>query len=320
MSKYADIAQQHAQLLIDMMGKGTSFLPYIAPGHGFPVSHDRPYNPLTGKPYRGGNMLTCMVIQIVRELPDNRWMTYKQAQSIGAQVKKGAKAVPLRYVVSDTVSDDKGATLQRNRPVFFQVFNGSQIDGLPEIEQRPIPEMKERHEMCEKLLSESGVTIHNDQKTNTAFYRPKEDAIYLPPAGIFVSPDVFYATALHELAHATGHPSRLDRDMSGARNSVSYAREEIIAETASHIMGMELGIGHDPSQHAAYIEQYIQVLKEDPAYVFKAASQAERICDYLGIERYQHKPLAPEQEIETPPALERTVVAPRIAPEVAMSM
>ncbi len=87
-------------------------------------------------------------------------------------------------------------------------------------------------------------------------------------------------------------------------------------------MGMELGIGHDPSQHAAYIEQFIHVLKEDPAYVFKAASQAERICDYLGIERYQHKPLAPEQENEQEamPLLERPHEGRTMRQELAISI
>ena len=114
-----------------------------------------------------------------------------------------------------------------------------------------------------------------------AFYRPSTDSITLPEKSQFESADRYYATALHELGHWTGHPSRLDRDLAHPFGSEGYAKEELRAEISSMIVGDELGIGHDPEQHAAYVGSWIKALQDDPLEIFRASSDAEKIHDYV---------------------------------------
>jgi putative DNA primase/helicase len=123
---------------------------------------------------------------------------------------------------------------------------------------------------------------------NRAFYRLRTDSIHLPDKGQFPSADNYYAIALHELGHWTGHPSRLGRDLAHPFGSEGYAKEELRAEIASMILGDELGIGHDPGQHAAYVGTWINVLRDDPLEIFRAAADAEKIHGYvLALEQQQ---------------------------------
>jgi hypothetical protein len=124
----------------------------------------------------------------------------------------------------------------------------------------------------------------------------------LPPRDSFPSPDAYYATALHELGHWTGHPSRLDRDLAHPFGSVGYAKEELRAEIASLMVGDQLGIGHDPSQHAAYVKSWVQVLKE-------VARDADKIgACVLGLEKER-----PAERIEQLPEVLREQPRPAAA-------
>lgn len=299
--KYAEIAKAQAEHLIELMGQGKPFLPFLKPGDPATINA-MPYNPTTGKAYRGGNRVLLWIAQMTRGLGDTRWLTYKQAQAIGAQVRKGAKSVPLRYIVFPNGQegedfDDPKQILGKPRTFFFfNVFNAEDIEGMPPPPQRPETSPQQRHDRCEALLATSGAAISHG--SNQPYYIPAQDRICLPYPERFVSPDAYYAVALHELAHWTGHPSRLGRDLSGKFGSEAYAREEMVAETASHIMGVELGIGHDPSQHAAYIKHWMKIAGEDPNFLYAAAASAEKICDFVGLERFTYEPLlSQEQEV-----------------------
>ncbi len=187
--------------------------------------------------------------------------------------------------------------LERPRVFFASVFNAEQIDGMP------AQNRGEKHdwnpvERAEKILEASGANI-NIKGQDRAFYRPSTDSIHLPEKDQFPTPDNFYATALHELGHWTGHNSRLDRDLIHPFGSEGYAKEELRAEISSMMMGEEIGIGHDPEQHAAYVGSWIKVLKEDHMEIFRAASDAEKIQGYiLGLEQRQEQELAQEQKQE----------------------
>lgn len=101
---------------------------------------------------------------------------------------------------------------------------------------------------------------------NRAYYMPGLDYIQLPNREQFASADKYYATALHELGHWTGHETRLNRDgITGghAFGSEGYAKEELRAEISSLVVGQELGVGHDPEQHAAYVANWISILQND---------------------------------------------------------
>ena len=129
------------------------------------------------------------------------------------------------------------------------VFHASQIDGLPALPEQKTGENAafERHQAAERLLTASNAKIFHDQM-NSAFYRPSTDEIHLPEKGQFRSPDGYYATALHELGHWTGHESRLNRQLLGNPfGSAEYAREELRTKIASYMLGMELDIGTIPA-------------------------------------------------------------------------
>lgn len=254
------------------------------------VVRTAPFNAATGQSYRGVNNWWLEL----QGHQDPRWMTYHQAQSLGAQVRKGEKGTHVEYwkwreqrsVLDDTGKpklDDNGQEqrewVRLQKPKMFQavVFNAGQIDGLaPFI--APAPNWQEVG-VAEQLLQGSGIAIHHDQQ-DRAFYRPGTDKIHLPPQAAFKDPYEYYATALHELGHATGHPKRLDRP-GGPFGSETYAREELRAEMASYMMSTELGLGHYPERHAGYVESWLKAIKEDPMALHRAARDAEVIRTWV---------------------------------------
>jgi putative DNA primase/helicase len=225
---------------------------------------------------------------------DPRWMTYKQAARVGAQVRKGEKGTPVQYwkfSEEQTILDAQGervkktVVLERLRVFFATVFNAEQIEGLPQFERKK--ETWDPIERADEILKASGANIRHGEN-NRAFYRLATDTIHLPDKAQFPTADGYYATALHELGHWTGHESRLARDLSHPFGSDGYAREELRAEIASMILGEELGIGHDPGQHAAYVDSWIKQIEDDPLEIFRAAADAEKIQQHvLGFEQKQ---------------------------------
>lgn len=294
-----------AENLIDKLQQGTApwQKPWVAGQGSF-----MPVNPTTGKRYKGINAMYLMA----QGFDDARWMTYKQAAGMDAQVRKGESGTQIQYwkfSEEELKRDAQGKPvmgqdgqpakivikLERPRVFFATVFNAEQIDGLP-------PVIKQEHtwnalERAETILSASGAAIHHGG--DGAFYRPGTDSIHLPGREAFPTADNYYATALHELGHWTGHPERLDRDLIHPFGSEGYAKEELRAEIFSMILGDELDIGHDPGQHAAYVKSWIKVLKEDPLEIFRAAADAEKIKDYVfALELQQQQEQAPAQAQE----------------------
>ena len=280
--------------LIKQLEAGTA--PWQRPWNPGEASTFLPYNPITDNRYKGINAL----VLLSQNRDDQRWMTYKQATDAGAQVRKGEKGAGIQYwkfVDEHNKKDDTGkplvdtqgkpvketVKLERPRVFFATVFNAEQIEGLPPIQRQA--QTWNPLERAEALLTAGGVPIYYNGK-GRAFYRPLTDSIHLPDRDKFPSAENFYATALHELGHSTGHPDRLNRDLSHPFGSEGYAKEELRAEIASMILGDELGIGHDSNQHAAYVGSWIKALKEDPLEIFRAAADAEKIQAYvLGLEQ-----------------------------------
>ncbi|WP_019647097.1 zincin-like metallopeptidase domain-containing protein [Novispirillum itersonii] len=254
---------------------------------------EAPMNPTTGKAYRGMNAFWLEA----NGYADPRWMTYKQAQGIGAQVRKGEQGWPIeywQYYETKPMLDEKGkpvlnedgqpktVTAELERPRVFRavVFNASQIDGLEPYVAKTLDPTFQPVAEAEKLLAGGGVEIRHDQN-NRAFYSLSTDRIHLPPREAFHGTEEYYATALHELAHATGHPSRLDRDMGGGFGSENYAKEELRAEMAAYMVNTTLGLGHHPERHAAYVGSWLSALKEDRNLLFQAARDAETIQTWI---------------------------------------
>jgi len=293
-----------------------------------------PFNPVSNKPYRGINDLWLSMMGRA----DPRWMTYRQAFEIGAQVRKGERSATIEYWQWSTrerlldadgkpVLDQDGnpriveSRLERPRVFLAKVFNAEQIDGLaPLVSPAPTFDPVAR---AESLVEGSGIPVRHDQ-ANRAFYSPARDQIHLPPKGAFVGQEAYYATLLHELGHATGHPSRLVRNF-GPFGSELYAREELRAEIASYMLARDLGISHDPSNHASYVESWLKVLKDDKNEIFRAARDAETIKAWVTeperrpeLERaaQAHAAAIATTNTQEPGMESRTLMPTGIAPEV----
>lgn len=278
-----------AETLIQQIEAGTA--PWQKPwsmgsGIGF-----IPMNPSTGGSYRGINAIHLLA----QGRADSRWLTYKQAQAMNAQVKKGERGTQIQYwkfedlkpatdSAGKPIKDDKGQTvhvrikLESPRVFYATVFNAEQIDGLPEL---VAPTLNwDPIERAEHILVNSGAVIHH-KAMDRAYYSVSQDEIHLPLRAQFQTASHYYATALHELGHWSGHESRLQRDLKHPFGSEGYAREELRAEIASLMLSAELGLPHDPSQHASYVASWVKVLKKDPLEIFRAASDAQKIHTFI---------------------------------------
>ena len=309
--------EQVANKLIEQLQAGTA--PWQKPWE--PGSLSLPHNPVSGTRYRGANSMWLQM----QGRSDPRWMTYKQAAGIGAQVRKGEKGTVVQYwkfrdqiaikdangkPVKDAEGKQKYRTVELDKPRVFSavVFSAEQIDGLPEL--KPVEVSWDSHERAENILAASGAKIRHD-RADGAYYTVTRDEIHLPGRDSFKSADSYYATSLHELGHWTGHPSRLNRDLAHPFGSEGYAKEELRAEIASLMVGDQLGIGHDPGQHAAYVGSWVKVLKEDPKEILRAARDADKISDYvLAFEREKpaEKPADATTAKPTAPVIESPVV------------
>lgn len=249
-----------------------------------------PYNPQSGTRYKGINCINLFLAGY----DDPRWMTYKQASEAGYQVRRGKRGTSIIFYKFfnevDRLDDDGNPVLDENgkpekklarlsRPIvrLSHVFNAGQIDGIEPLPNEVSYAWKPQ-ERAEKILAASGASIKHD--ASSAFYRPSTDTIHLPPKESFEAPNYYYATALHELSHWTGHPSRLDRAY-GSFGMERYAREELRAEIASWMIGEEIGVGHNPGNHAAYVQSWIQALRKDPSEIFRACRDAEDIRGFI---------------------------------------
>jgi len=291
-----------ATRLIQQLEQGTA--PWLKPWE--PGQRFLPYNAVTGKTYQGLNVINLMTVAAQQGYEDSRWLTYKQALAVGAQVRKGehgtgiqfwqtTRQVPAVDEDGNPVLNDKGEqemkTIRLATPFVRSavVFNAAQVDGLAPALNHPALPAWERHELAETILKTSEATIQH-VSGNRAYYQPVSDKIVLPLREQFASADRYYATALHELGHWTGHESRLKRDLSHPFGSEGYAKEELRAEIASMMLGEQLSLGHDPEQHVAYVKSWIKVLQDDPQEIFRAASDAEKITQYLrGMQQQQQQ-------------------------------
>lgn len=306
-----------AERIIKQLEEGTA--PWQRPWNPGESGAFLPYNPVTGNRYKGINSIYLLS----QNHDDQRWMTYKQATVLGGQVRKGEKGTGIQYwkfTEEQTKKDGDGkpivdgegnpvkvvVQLERPRAFFANVFNAEQIDGLPLLQKKeqtwnPI-------ERAEGILAASGADIQHNGG-GRSFYRPLSDSIHLPDKGQFPTADNYYSTALHELGHWSGHQDRLNRDLVHPFGSEGYAKEELRAEIASMILGDELGIGHDPSQHVAYVGSWIKVLKDDPMEIFRAAADAEKIQNYvIGLEQKQVQEQTTEATMDAVKTTQKNVI------------
>jgi len=259
--------------------------PWIQPWTGASVS--RPLR-ACGTPYRGINVLWLWMTSEAAGHTSPYWMTYRQAQQLGAQVRKGERgtvAIFYRAYVREAAEDDAADEDRRTRRVLksFTVFNACQVDGLPERfipKPPPVPAPTERDAPLGAFFAAIPASIRHSG--GEAFYSPVTDQITMPEPGLFRDLDHYRATLAHELSHWTGHESRLARQMGSRFGSDAYAMEELVAELSSAILGAELGLPVEHlDHHASYLASWLKVLKSDSRAILAVAAKAEEAASLL---------------------------------------
>ncbi|MBU9818386.1 DUF1738 domain-containing protein [Rahnella sp. BCC 1045] len=301
----ADLYQQVTDKIIAALEKGTA--PWRKPWRAAQkrTGSSLPANASTGKAYSGINIPLLWMAAEERGFSSDCWLTFRQAQLAGGHVRPGetcSLAVifkPFEVQAEDgqgiKLTDDDGKPVMEPRTMLrpLQLFNTQQCDDLPaelygtpsamlteaEVETASVPVMNRVIE----IFNASGVTV-NFREQNRAYYRPAVDQITMPTSGQFFTEADYWSTLLHELVHASGHQTRLNRE--GITSSTHkfgdpvYAFEELIAEMGSAFLCATLGV-YGEVQHDSYVSGWLKALKEDKKALFRACRQAREASDFL---------------------------------------
>lgn len=269
-----------------------------------------PINPVTGKGYSAMNAL----IMGMKRYDDPRWLSAEAARYAGNWVKKDEKGTliefpktkdiqAIRTAEGARIKDESGVT--QTKTVTFDkpqqakpfLFNGEQLKDMPPLEEFLAKQNEGQtlspNERAEKLIEDSkAVIIHGGQE---AYYDKQRDAIFMPELEHFENETKYLQAAIHQLAHWSGHESRLNRPMEGKFGSLDYAREEMRAAIAGILIGGELKIGHNFGQQAAYMNNFAKILRDEPFEIAKASRDAQKISNLLlGTAQKREQKQAPE--------------------------
>jgi antirestriction protein ArdC len=246
-----------------------------------------PRNAATRRQYSGINILILWGSVIAHGFAGQSWLTFRQALTLGGHVRKGERGTSLVYADRFVPADEKRRARETGEEAQaipflkrFTVFNSDQCEGLPEgiatAAPPSLPCMIEPR--VEDLIKATGIDFRIGG--SRAFYAPAEDYVQVPPAAAYFEPVNWHRTALHELCHASGHKSRLDRDLGGSYGTRKYAFEELIAELGAAFTCASLDIV-PTVRHADYIGAWLDILREDNRAIVWAASHASKAADYL---------------------------------------
>lgn len=239
-------------------------------------------------PYTGINTILLWATAAEKGYSLPHWMTFKQALEMKASVAKGEKSTQIVYA-NQLIKEEEGSngeTQITKIPYLktYNVFNVSQINGLPDQfykqPEKPVTDPKVRNEEVEKFFARTKADIYTGRQ---ASYNQSTDRIQMPPFESFSTVSDYYAILAHELTHWTKPPARLNRDLGQKTNrEEGYAKEELVAEIGACFLGAHLGFEPMPEQHhAAYIQSWMKVLKDNKRFIFSAASHAQRAVEYM---------------------------------------
>lgn len=242
-----------------------------------------------GTPYSGINILALWMAASANGYAAPIWMTYRQAQELGANVRKGEKGSLVVYANSIVRKETDVKTGDEiDREIHFMkgytVFNVEQIDGLAEhYYAKPAPRFNpvQRIEHAERFFGNLRADIRHGG--TRAYYAQEPDYIQMPPFEAFCDAESYYATLAHESTHWTKHPNRLAREF-GRKNwgDAGYAEEELVAELGAAFLCADLELALQPREdHAAYIAHWLNVLQNDKRAIFRAAAHAQRAAEHL---------------------------------------
>lgn len=261
--------------IVEMLEKGVA--PWRKPwtGGGLPV------NMVSKKHYRGIN--TFLLYSSPHSTP--YWLTFKQAKEMGGNVRKGEKGMPVIFWKLYEKENAEGE--MKKLPVlrYYTVFNADQCEGI----EAPAEDAREwEHNPIEaaeaiQLAMPNRPTV--EFGGTRAFYQPATDSVTVPELKRFEKPEEFYSTLFHELAHSTGHESRLNREgVTGMHffGDHEYSKEELIAEMTAAFLCGHCGIDNATLENsAAYLQGWIKALKGDKRLAITAAAQAQKAANYI---------------------------------------
>jgi antirestriction protein ArdC len=241
-----------------------------------------PRNLFSQRAYRGINVWLLTAMGYASPF----WATFHQVKAAGGTVRKGERGVPVVFwKVYDHEDIDTGTPEKRFVLRQYTVLNAAQLDGVAVPEITILAHRFTPIERCAQLLDampHRPAIIHGHQR---AFYTPATDTLHLPSPGCFQSPEVYYATVWHEVTHATGHPSRLNRSTLTDLclfGDPTYAKEELVAEMGAAYLCGVCGIANTTIENsAAYLQSWMAVLRHDPTMLVYAAAQAQKAADYI---------------------------------------
>lgn len=278
-----DVYARVTNRMIEQLEQGVRpwLKPWTATGSSIarPVRHN-------GEAYRGVNVLILWSEAADKGYTSPMWMTYKQAQELGANVRKGEHGTAIVFaskVTKEETATD-GTTEQKTFPILkgYTVFNVEQIDGLPEkyaTQPAAVPETT-----AEAFFAGTGATFK--EGGDRAFYSPAHDFIGMPALAKFRDAESYSATKAHELTHWTGHASRMARSFGKRFGDDAYAVEELVAEIGAAFLCADLSITPEVAEdHAAYLSHWLRVLQSDKRAIFTAASQAQAAVDFLNAQQ-----------------------------------
>ena len=266
---------------------------------------EAPHNGVTRACYRGTNAFWLSLISMVKGYDDPRWVTMVQIMDQSGKyhpkekwhLKKGSKATYVEYWYPYDTKNRKALTWEQYREEvshgrkdtefrlstrYTAVFNARDVEGMPPWERPEVGDIS-ADELIGKLSEGMGVPVFTDGG-DRAYYSPTQDQIHLPTPESFLSAYAFNATALHELAHATGHPSRLGREQGGGFGSAAYAYEELVAEMCSCFVGVNLtaeATSAHIDNHKAYVQAWVQSIREKPETLVKAIRDAQAAASFM---------------------------------------
>lgn len=267
-----------------------------------------PENGITGKKYRGINNLILSYVALQRGYKDNRWCTYLQISKNKWKLKDAkGQGVCIEYAGMKNKKNNKVYTFEEYKKIInefpekesefsirrynYTVFNADLIEGI-----------EKNNDNVDKIISNDyisniikNIDVKYQEKGDEAYYNLIADEVVIPPSNTFKNTYAYYSTQLHEIAHATGHNTRLNRDMGGEFKSEAYAKEELRAEISSSFLMQKLGLEYDErhlTNHKAYVKGWLEIIKDKPQELFLAISDANKIVSYI-----EDKSLSKEQNI-----------------------
>ena len=272
------------------------------------------YNPISETRYSKANMIHLMAASLENGWTDPRWVTFPQMKAENQKyidagldpiyvLKKGSKGSLIEFHQECYKDPETGKTIPTNRSSdntnsnelseesrntfwvhqYYKVFNAEQFEKFPPLEREmeDIVRVEQRNKFIENIMENSEAPIHFDQ-VDKNYYIPSKDEIHLVARENWKTPELLYSTALHEIGHSTGHPSRLHRNLKGGKGSEAYAREELVAEFTSALLHGTYNLERaEQENNAAYIKGWSQQLLSDPNAFVYAIRDAEKAVQYI---------------------------------------